>query len=66
MLRKVGTVRRRECLDCGARWSTDERPVDEIREARTLRRRLAAAERAEATLRRQLAEIARAAKRAAG
>lgn len=66
VLRKTGTMRRRECVDCRRRWSTDERPVDELREAKGLRRRLAAAERAEAMLRRQLLEIAGTAKRAAG
>lgn len=66
VLRKTGTLRRRECLDCGGRWSTDERPIDEVREARTLRRRLAAAERAEARLRRELAEIGKVVRRAAG
>lgn len=66
VLRKDGQRRRRECLDCGRRWSTEEWPVDELEEAKRLRRERDAAVRAEALLRRQLLELAERAKGAAG
>lgn len=65
VLRKDGLRRRRECLDCGRRWSTEEWPVADLKEAKRLRRELDAAVRAETALRRQLLELSSLAKRAA-
>lgn len=65
VLRKDGLRRRRECLDCGRRWSTEEWPVADLKEAKRLKREIDAARRAEAMMRRQLLELSSLAKRAA-